>query len=162
MIIYKVKDVPCKDVFLYANDALKDEFLTFFSSRTVDINSITEFYKEYGHYIPEKITFGGKFVIYARSSIDKKTDKSQLKDDLAVTVGKVVNALGIGVKAGFAEGNEEKKKDNKVNKSFMVEKTVRGGTHSECYNDWLESLNDPIVWNVIGYEHLIETISFFP
>jgi hypothetical protein len=44
----------------------------------------------------------------------------------------------------------------------MVEKTVRGGIHSESYNDWFESLNDPRVWNIIGYEHLIETTSFFP
>jgi hypothetical protein len=84
---------------------LNDEFLKFFSSRTVNINSITEFYKEYGHYIPEKITFGGKFLIYARSSIDEKTDKSQLKNNLAVAVGGVINDLGIGVKAGFAEAS---------------------------------------------------------
>jgi hypothetical protein len=75
MIIYNVKDAPCKDVFLHANDVLNDEFLKFFNSRTVNINSVTEFYKEYGHYIPEKITFGGKFVIYAKSAIDEKTDK---------------------------------------------------------------------------------------
>ncbi len=66
-MVYKIELIPQIEITFDKNQEIDGNLLTFFKEKPVTFENVKKFYKNYGVYVPRKVYFGGKIVVYAES-----------------------------------------------------------------------------------------------